>query len=308
MVIKKNNVYLFLILTLIVLIPWEYFSPGRFEDLSVYKNYLYSNIRHDETLFNAPIIFLFKEVVFQQWLFFIYDFGLDIETVIFIVASITLFIFFLAIKRLQLDYRVSLLLLCPLVIDFFNAQLRNSLAFSIFLLGYSFKKRIYRFTLFTIAVTFHLGILLLIAAYFVIQFLHKYIGNHKFRIFVLIVFTFGCAFADKLFFILIDDPRIDVYGNNSGMSIIYLVWALALLYTIFVLEIKQLGDSAELDFAFIGSLLVVLSYFSGAYYGRYLAMFYPFILIAIGKFSITKPVYLLVLFYSAYTFTMNFIF
>ena len=56
MVIRKNKVYLFIIIIAFVVIPWEYFSPGRFEDLLKYREYLTLNVRHEETLFNAPII------------------------------------------------------------------------------------------------------------------------------------------------------------------------------------------------------------------------------------------------------------
>ena len=308
MVIRKNEVYLFIILILIVLFPWDYFSPGRFEDLLTYKSYLFKNERHYETLFDAPLIFLFKEIVFQLWLFFIYDFGFEIDVVIFIVALSTVIIFFIACKRLQFDYRVSLLLLCPLMIDFFNSQLRNSLACSLFFLGYSLKNKIYKYVLFAIAFTFHFGVLVLISTYFLIDFINSSTSKKYLRYFALILISFAFAFGDKIFFAILDDYRADVYASGANMSLIYFLWSLALFYSVYILKIKNAINPKELDFAFVGSMLVALAYFSGAYYGRYLAMFFPFLLISMGKFNVKKPLFLIVLFYSVYTFIMNFVF
>ena len=308
MVIRKNEVYLFIILILIVLFPWDYFSPGRFEDLLTYKSYLIKNERHYETLFDAPLIFLFKEIVFQLWLFFIYDLGFEIDAVIFIVAFTTVIIFFIACKRLQFDYRISLLILCPLMIDFFNSQLRNSLACSLFFLGYSLKNKIYKYILFFIAFTFHFGVLVLITTYFLIDYINYFVSQKRLRLLALILISFVFAFGDKIFFAILEDYRADVYVSGSNMSLVYLLWAIALLYSLYILKIKNVLNHKELDFALVGSMLVVFAYFSGAYYGRYLAMFFPFILISIGKFSVKKPLFLTLLFYSTYTFIMNFVF
>lgn len=307
MCFKKNNFYLFFIVLSIVLVPWDYFSPGRFEDLSTYRDYLYQNIRIEETIFNAPVIFLFKEIVFQKWLFFIYDFGFEIDTVIFIVALITIIIFFITLNRFHFDYRIALLLLCPLMIDFFNSQLRNSLAFVFFFWGYSFKNRIYKYILFIIATSFHLGITLLIVTYFIVNYLHSNISNKLIQFLTLLSFACLAAFGDKIFFAILDDPRIDVYSSASDMSIIYLLWAFVLFCILIHLKFKRISKLKELDFAIVGALLVVFCFFSGAYYGRYLAMFFPFILMSVEKFKIYSPVYLIVLFYTLYTFILNFV-
>jgi hypothetical protein len=306
--LKKSTLPLGIILSLIILFPWETFSPGRFEDLYRYREYLQVGIRREETLFSSPLLFLFKEIVFQQWLFFIYDIVQDIEYSIFLLSLITIFIFYIAVKRLDLDYRISIFLLCPLMIDFFNSQLRNSLALSLFLLGYSCKKNLYKYLLFLASITFHLALLLLIFIYFILNFLTNRVKNKALQILILVAFSFFFAFGDKLFFVLINDPRMDVYTQQSGMSIIYFLWALALLCCLFILKLKKILPDKILDLAFIGSLLVVLSYFSGAYYGRYLAMFFPFILLAIGTFRINKPAIWVMSFYCFYTFIMNFVF
>ena len=275
---KKSTLPLGVILLLIILFPWETFSPSRFEDLFRYREYLQVGIRREETLFSSPFLFLFKEIVFQKWLFFIYDIVQDIEYSIFLISLITIIIFFIAVKRLNLDYRIAIFLLSPLMIDFFNSQLRNSLALSLFLLGYSCKKNLYKYFLFLASITFHLALLLPIFIYFIINFLTNRVKNKALQILILVAFSFFFAFGDKLFFVLINDPRMDVYTQENGMSIIYFLWALALLYCLFIFKLRKILPDNVLDIAFIGSLLVVLSYFSGAYYGRYLAMFFPFIL------------------------------
>ena len=308
MTFNKHTAYFFLIGFLIVFFPWELLSPGRFEDLFKYKEYLSLGVRHEETLFNAPLIFLFKEIVFQQSLFFFYDFIQDIDYAILANVVIITFIFLFATLRLGIDYRILILLLCPLMIDFFNAQLRNSLAVSLFLLGCSFKKNSFKYLFFFVSITFHLGALLVIMAYVYVNFL-KRINNKTLHFFLLLFFSLACAFGDKLFFILLDDPRMDVYGSSvSGMSAIYFIWALALFACFLLMKIKSTEHDVKLDLALIGSLLVVLAYFSGAYYGRYLAMFFAFILLAIGRPRMNKGVFWVMLFYSGYTFVMNFVF
>ena len=298
--LNKHIAYFILIWVIIVFFPWETLSPGRFEDLFKYKEYLSLGVRHEETFFNSPFIFLFKEIFFQKWLFFFYDFIQDIDYTILANVAIITFIFLYATKRIGIDYKILILLICPLMIDFFNSQLRNSLAIALFLLGYSFKKNSLKYFFFLI--------LLLILAYFYVNFIKK-INNKILHLFLLVLFSFGCAFGDKLFFILLDDPRIDVYGSNTnGMSAIYFIWSLSLFACFLVMKIKATEHDIKVDFALIGSLLVTLAYFSGAYYGRYLAMFFAFILLAIGRPRMNKGVFWVILFYSGYTFVMNFVF
>jgi len=304
---QKSIVFYFIAVLLIIFLPWEFFSPGRFEDLFKYKEYLSLGVRHEETIISAPFIFIFKEIVFQQWEFFIYDIVQDIDLTVLIIVVITISCFFIATQKLNIDNRIALLLLCPLMIDFFNSQLRNSLAVSIFLLGFASKKNNVKYLFFFLSIIFHLGVLLLVFTYFIINFL-KRLTNKFLNILFLVGFSLACAFGDKLFFFLLDDPRIDVYtSSDNGMSLIYFIWALSLLGCFLIMKLRLTSVNVNIDFAFVGSLLVVLSYFSGAYYGRYLAMFFIFILLSIGKPIIKNGVFWLMLFYSSYTFVMNFV-
>jgi hypothetical protein len=304
---QKSIVFYLITVLLIVFLPWEFFSPGRFEDLVKYKEYLSLGVRHEETIISSPFVFIFKEIVFQQWEFLVYDFVQDIDLTILIIVAVTTGCFFVATQKLNIDNRIALLLLCPLMIDFFNSQLRNSLAVSIFLLGFASKKNTVKYLFFFLSATFHLGVLLLVSTYFIVNFLKRF-SNKFLNILSLVGFSLACAFGDKLFFFLLDDPRIDVYTSSvSGMSVIYFIWALSLLGFILFMKLRLTYANVTIDFAFVGSLLVVLAYFSGAYYGRYLAMYFVFILLTIGKPSIKNGIFWVMIFYSSYTFLMNFV-
>ncbi|MFZ6024753.1 MAG: EpsG family protein [Bacteroidota bacterium] len=306
---KKSNLFFFCILLLIIFIPWELFSPGRFEDLSVYKDYLVQNLRHDETIFNAPAFFFFREIFFQQWLFFLYDFFQDEDLTIKVVSAITILIFFKGLKGSDTDFRVYILLICPLMIDFFNSQLRNSLAVSIFLVAISLEKRYIRYSLFAICIAVHLGSLLLIGTFFIVEIIFKVVKNKTLQFLIISLYCVAAAFGDQLFFILIDDPRIDVYSGQGrgGMSLIYFIWSLVFLLAVLIHRRKDNANNIYINYALTASLLVVLCYFSGSYYGRYLAMFFPLILLSIGKIRFNNWMYWTMLFYSGYTFFMNFI-
>lgn len=307
MTLRKSSLSLGVILSLIIFFPWESITPGRFEDLASYRLNLELDSSPDFEQFESPIVFLFREVLFQKWLFTIFDSIQDVERTLFVIAVVTIIIFFFALKRLKLDYRLAIFLLNPLIIDFFNAQLRNSLALSLFLLGYGSKRKLFKFLLITLSVSLHLGLLMLLAIYFLANFLKKYIKNSTLQITILIIVSFFFSFGDKIFFVLINDPRMNIYTGSSGMSIIYFLWACLLFACIFLIKKRQETDTLNVDFAFVGCLLVVLAYFSGSYYGRYLAMFFPFILMAIGTFDIRKPVIWVMSFYCFYTFVMNFV-
>lgn len=308
MTLKKSSLSLGVILSLIILFPWESITLGRFEDLASYRLNLEIDGPPDLAQFESPIIFLFREVLFQKWLFAVFDSNQDVELTLFIVATITIFIFFIALKRLGVDYRLAILLLNPLMIDFFNAQLRNSLALSLFLLGYGAKRKLFKYLLIILSLSLHLGLLLLVLVYLIATFLKERIKNKGLQIALLVIVSVFFAFGDKIFFVLINDPRMNIYTSNSGMSIIYFLWACALSLSFFLMRKKNKDANLNLDFALVGSLLVVLAYVSGGYYGRYLAMFFPFMLVGIGPFKPNKPVIWVMAFYCFYTFVMNFVF
>jgi hypothetical protein len=120
-------------------------------------------------------------------------------------------------------------------------------------------------------------------------------------------FSLFSSFGDKIFFFLIQDQRAFIYSGYSGMSAIYFIWAMVLFGSIFFMRLNNWHMNTHQDYAFIGSLLIVSAYFSGAYYGRYLAMFFPFILASIGKFNINKSIIVVMFIYCFYTFVMNFV-
>jgi len=193
------------------------------------------------------------------------------------------------------------------MVDFFNSQLRNALALSIFLLGYSYVTKKIKYSLFLISGAIHLGLLLLIGAYFLIEFLNKRVKTKGIRLSVLIVFSGFAAYGYKMLFALLNDLRAEIYSGSSGMSVIYFIWGIALVVCFVIMEFEKKEVNTSLDLAFVGSLLVVMAYFSGGYYTRYLAMFFPFMLLAIGEFNVRKPVVWVMSFYCLYTFVMNFI-
>lgn len=308
MTLRKSSISLGVILSLIILFPWESIAPGRFEDLASYRLNLEMDTPPDLAQFESPIVFLFREVLFQKWLFTVFESSQDVELTLFIIASVTIVIFFFALKRLKIDYRLALFFLNPLLIDFFNAQLRNSLALSLFLLGFGTKRKLFKYFFIVLSVSLHLGILLLVIVYFLAVFLNKRIKNRTLQIISLTTASVLFGFGDKIFFILTNDPRANIYSSSNGMSIIYFLWACCLFACIFFMKKRDVKSTLNIDFAFIGSLLIVLAYFTGAYYGRYLAMFFPFIILSIGTFDFRKPVIWVMSFYCFYTFVMNFVF
>ncbi|MBM3400854.1 MAG: hypothetical protein FJY21_00830 [Bacteroidetes bacterium] len=308
MTLRKSSLSLGVILSLIILFPWEAITPGRFEDLASYRLNLEMDTPPDLAQFESPIIFLFREVLFQKWLFTVFESSQDVELTLFIIASVTIVIFFFALKRLKIDYRLAIFFLNPLIIDFFNAQLRNSLALSLFLLGYGAKRKLFKYFFIVLSVSLHLGLLILVVVYFLAVFLKNRIKNRTLQIISLTMAAILFGFGDKIFFSLINDRRANIYSSSNGMSVIYFLWACCLFACIFVIKKRDQKSTLNIDFAFIGSLLIVLAYFSGAYYGRYLAMFFPFIILSIGTFDFRKPVIWVMSFYCFYTFVMNFVF
>lgn len=307
MIFKKSTLSIAFVLLIITFFPWEVLSPGRFEDLASYRRNLEVGLRPDQEGFGSIISLIYGEMLFQKWLFFVFDRTQSIDYTIYLISLVTIGIFFVALKRLNIDYRISILLICPLMIDFFHSQLRNSLALSIFLLGYSCKKPLYKYLLFIVSVGFHLALILLIITNFVINFVQNKIKSRVFQIFILMTFSLFSSFGDKIFFFLIQDQRAFIYSGYSGMSAIYFIWAMVLFGSIFFMRLNNWHMNTHQDYAFIGSLLIVSAYFSGAYYGRYLAMFFPFILASIGKFNINKSIIVVMFIYCFYTFVMNFV-
>lgn len=307
-IFKKSTFLLGFVLFLTVFFPWELITPGRFEDLVVYKRILNENSRSEEGLFSQPLALLLREIVFQRWMFFLYDLINDVDITITVITAVNLIIFIIACKRLRVNYKVALLLLCPMMIDFFNAQIRNSFALAIFLLAVSIQNKVIRYMLFFVCISIHLGTGLIIASYFLVEALPKVFKNRWMQVLALLIFALICAFGDRIFLRLIGDFRQEVYTGEGGkMSVIYLIWAV-IFFLVSLFKRVNLGTyNKYIDYALIASILITMSYFSGAYYGRYLAMFFPLILLGIGKVHFHNGLFWVIGFYAVYTFSMNFI-
>ncbi len=304
---RKSAVTLFIAYVLIGLFPWYSILPLRFEDLEVYRGYLVNGSFYDDVELNSFITFFFKEVVFYNYMSFLYTVTDDIGTTFILIKLGSFTLFCIALYRLKVDYRVVFLLLSPLIVDFFVGQLRNSLAMSLFLLGYSSKRKLTMASFFLLAIAVHLGVILPFVGIYFIKLNKRLLKNRYLQLGSITVFSTFLAFSDKIFFYLIGDKRFDVYSTPNGMSFIFFVWALCLTSSLYYARVKEKVYNINIDIAIVGALLVALCYISNAYFSRYLSIFYPIILLAIGQFSWRKPVVWVMSFYFLYTFFVNFV-
>jgi hypothetical protein len=304
---RKSAVSLFVAYVLIGLFPWYSILPARFEDLEVYRGYLVNGSFYDDVELNSFTTFFFKEIVFYNYMSFLYKLTDDISATFFLIKLGSFTLFCIALYRLKVDYRVVFLLLTPLIVDFFVGQLRNSLAMSFFLVGYSSKRKLLRTSFFLLAIAMHLGVVLPLVAVYFIKLNKRLLKNRYIQVGSITIFATFLAFSDKIFFYLIGDKRFDIYSTPNGMSLIYFVWALCLTISLYSAWAKEKAFNINIDIAIVGALLVKLCYISNAYFSRYLSIFYPIILLAIGQFSWRKPVVWVMSFYFLYTFFANFV-
>jgi hypothetical protein len=304
---RKSAVTLFIAYVLIGFFPWYSVFPGRFQDLEVYSGYLVNGSFYDDVELNSFITFFFKEVVFYNFLSLLYEVTDDIGATFFLIKLGSFSLFCISIYRLKVDYRVVLMLLSPLVVDFFVAQLRNSLAMSLLFVGYSSKKNLSRTSFYLLAISIHLGVILPLAAIYFIKLNKQLLKNRYLQLGSITIFSTILAFSDKIFFYFIGDKRFDVYSTPNGMSVIFFVWALCLTISLYYARVKKKVYNINIDISIVGALLVALCYISNAYFSRYMVIFYPIILLAIGQFSLRKPVVWFMSFYFIYTFFANFV-
>jgi hypothetical protein len=299
--IFSNNLILLFILLSIIFIDWEIFYPNKFEDLNTYYEFMVSG-QVSSNILTSPFTFLFRENIFLKLLILLKSLFGNSYAVILFLKIITAFIFYCSLKKYNLPPHISLLLFAPIFIDFMDAQIRNSLACSLAFAGISAQKRKYKILFFLLGIFVHLASLILPIAYL---FKNLYLKSEQKQIFK-ISLALGLSLTLSLFYLLflfiLDDQRLHMYGlGHQYLSLKYFLFGLLIIF------ICLNNPKQDNFYTLTIGLTIIFSTISGAYFTRYLALFWPLILVELSDKIVSSALFLLIASYATYSFIVNFI-
>ena len=285
----------------IVFIDWESFHLKKFEDLNTYYEFMASG-QVTTDFFNSPLTYLFRENIFLKLLLLLRNLFDNSFAVIIFLQIATSLIFYHSLKRYNLPPFITILLFAPIFIDFLDAQIRNSLACSLAIAGISAQQRKYKITYFFLGSFIHLASLIIPIAYI---FKTLYLKS-KHRVFMKILYSLSLSLVLSFFYLfflfILDDQRLHMYGvDQRYLSINYFIFGFLLVF-LCLINPKQ-DNFYILTIAFT----IIFSTISGAYYTRYIAIFWTLILVELSGKNKSLTTYTLIASYATYSFIVNFI-
>jgi len=296
------NLKLLLVLSTIWLCNFGFIDPEKFNDIPTYLAYLDANqFSYSEDL---NVISILRSGIFFKILEIVNNIVGDADLTLLIFKLAPLLIIYFSLRKYDIPLYVLLLFLTPLYIDLVNSQLRNSLAASIVIFGYVTSNTIGRLMGFMLGSIIHLSSYMLIFVYYLLKVIKNF-NNKIFLITVIALFTVILINAPLIIFELLDDERFHIYYRDYvDIDKEYFLFSLLLIMITYKNYNKKNEHSCLLlVFAFIIFELVL----TGGYFTRYMALFWPLVVLSLKDSRPTSPEFLLIFLYSTYSFFTNYL-
>jgi hypothetical protein len=296
------NLKLLLVLSTIWFCNFGFIDLSKFNDISTYASYLDANqFSYSEDL---NLISILRTGIFFKLLEVVNSIAGDVYLTLLIFKLIPLLIIYFSLRKYDIPLYVLILFLTPVYIDLVNSQLRNSLAASIVIFGYVSSNSVGRLLGFMLGSIIHLSSYVLIFVYYLLKVI-KNLNNKIFLITIISLSTVILINAPLIIFELLDDERFHIYfKDNIDIDKGYFLFSLLLI----IISYKNYNKKNEhscvlLVFAFIIFELVL----TGGYYTRYMALFWPLVVLSLKDAKPTSPEFLLIFLYSTYSFFTNYL-
>lgn len=287
----KKHFYPFFFAIFVILIPWEDLQGFKFIDLNNYRIYfLFEKPVYEYANFSNLFDYVKREALWHYLgFFFVKDIGVNVDLYLGMISFFCLYVFSWFVLKYSCLPNVFLLF-NPLVVTLCMSQLRSAFAVSLLFVAYQIDN-VYLKLLFCISSIFiHTSVSIFLFAFFYIKFfVHKF-KNNKFAlcliIFVLsicISLSIGSFRAVILGFI--GDRRASYVDASS--SVMYMsCWIIFFFFYLF--QEKIFFQNVINSYSFMILSIVVVNIFTGGYSTRFLALFFPIIVISIYNLKMFK--------------------
>lgn len=294
-------------------IPWVEIYGSELIDIYSYlerMTYLHEGGREVEYY---GIQWLLREPIWKWIIIFLGDTFTDHRLALYLISFITVFIYtsFL-LKRVEF-YIAMILLINPMMVDLFLAQLRSAFAFSLVLIAYDLASKesvskYFPIVILIIAAFIHASMPIFYAFYFLLYHFNSRIKDYKYY-FISLVFGVVLAIFMKYGFgiilTILDDRHAGFDKYIAGSSVAYSIsWA---IIAVIIGTFGDFSDKAKRVTVAYAIMIMSFFFFSSVldiFASRYVALIMPFIIIAIGYLPkhIKQGTYLFLLLYNIYSF------
>jgi hypothetical protein len=290
-VVSASVAVLFAILMMSV--PWESLSGGRFVDLRNYTEYfLYEQSVLEYRAFTSILDYATGEWLWHYLVgYLINDLGVGINLVFGSITFLCLsvFAYFLAVR--QAIWAVPLLV-NPLFVHLAFEQLRLALAFSLLLLAYLIGRRLFLFLAVIVFGLIHTSIYLFAAIGLTVWFIKRFMldkGMHLLLIFgalflVGMIVAAATGVLGEIVLGYLGDRRATRYaGEEGGAGLKFIMFWIGVL-AVAALQSRSFFERPENSYAVVILAFVASSFVFGGYTNRMIAVSLPLILSAMLNF------------------------
>ena len=256
---------------------------------------------------------LMSEPIWKEIILFIgYTFD-DYRSVLYFISALTVFFYFsFLVKRIEF-YVAMIFLLNPMSVDYFLAQFRNALAFSLLLIAYDIyeknreKIKLPIFIL-IIATLIHVSMPIFIGVYYLLSRLNAKIEDKKYYLVALItaiVMAIFMKYGSTLLLAAIGDRHAgyDEYIESATISYSIAWFIIAIILATFA-KFSNKHERVVVAYAITFMGFFFFASVLGIFAARYVAVTMPIIILAMGYLPkhIKQGTYLFLLAYNIYSF------
>ncbi len=300
MKLNINRFYDFLILSLFIVfmmsIPWvdvyESIYSVPYEDRSVYlKYFLFEESVLDYVVFSGVKDYFIHEFLWHYLIGHLLRLNFEIEFIFYFISFFSLLSAAFFILRFGKPWML-LLLINPLLIDFYFSQLRSALAVSLLMYAYLAKDRFKIISLFLVffAMMVHTASFLFVIFYLFLLFMNRIVlfFNLSKIYYFMALLIFGAIVSLALgplrewILMLIGDRRAE-YPDMQSSFLYSTFWIIFLFWMI--LNYKYLMDDVINAYVFIILSVVAFNTLHGGYSTRFLAAAFPLIVLSVFNFK-----------------------
>lgn len=187
----------------------------------------------------------------------------------------------------RVEYYIGMILLLnPMSIDLFMAQIRSALAFSVLLIAYDLSSKRWAWVLVVVASLIHASMPLFVAIYFILYWLNQQVESKKYyliAIFSALFIAFFMKYGLNIILTLLGDRHAGYEDVIAGGSIAYsIVW---FMMAVVIATFATFENEKERVLA--GYAITMMSFFFfaslfGLFAQRYVALSMPLIIISVG--------------------------
>lgn len=278
-----STLYAFLF---VFLIPWTDILGYEFVDILNYLTRIVYLYEGGTEAHHTGIQWVLEEPLWRYIIILIGHTFTDYRLALYLVSFIIIVGYGSFLFRRVEYYIGMILLLNPMSIDLFMAQIRSALAFSLLLIAYDLRSKWWRYLFVLMAVFIHASMPLFLAIYFMLSWLNQNVESKKYYLIAIgsaLVIAFFMKYGLNIILILLGDRHAGYENVIDGGSIAYsIVWFMMALV---IATFATFEDEKERVLA--GYAITMMSFFFfaslfGLFAQRYVALSMPLIIISVG--------------------------